>query len=146
MPASSGRPSRLAIALVVSALMPGAVNAYSNAADYVADQQAAQGCRGGIGTFSQLWETDLTGDGRPDLVIDHANLRCGSGESSELCGASTCEAAIYVRKGQLLKRAFSIYGSIDKLGGGRIRVMEYQPAAAGPGRARILKWNGSRFK
>ena len=146
MPASSGRPSRLAIALVVSALMPGAVHAHSNAADYVADQQAAQGCRGGIGTFSQLWETDLTGDGRPDLVIDHANLRCGSGESSELCGASTCEAAIYVRKGQLLKRAFSIYGSIDKLGGGRIRVMEYQPAAAGPGRARILKWNGSRFK
>jgi hypothetical protein len=118
--------------------------AASQAAAYLARQQVNIGCDGTSGVFTQIWETDVNGDGKLDLILDHAKIACDNGERSSNCGASgVCEILVYVRKGNLLKLATEgvAYG-VDKLPGRRLKFVS-GPAAS---QTTILHWNGKQFQ
>ncbi len=140
-----------AIVMTIAALMasPQAAWAASQAAEFLAKQQVQVGCNGAPGRFSQIWETDINGDGKPDLILDHANIACDNGETSANCGASgACEILVYVRKGNLLKPATELRNilgvaySVNKLPGARLKFV-VGPAAS---QTKIVRWNGRRFQ
>jgi hypothetical protein len=98
-------------------LSAASVEALSNAARYLIDQQIAEACewKGGAGIIdpAAVIERDLTGDGRADLIISHEGIVCADGGRSSHCGMQVCSVMIYVRRGALLEVAAD-----DKLGMG----------------------------
>lgn len=120
--------------------------AASQAAEYLARQQVNIGCDGTPGVFAQIWETDINGDGKLDLILDHANIACDNSERSGNCGAGgVCEILAYIRKGNLLVETPLPENTIavDKLPGARLSVI------IGPrlkSWRKIIRWNGRRFQ
>jgi hypothetical protein len=120
--------------------------AASQAAAYLARQQVNIGCDGTSGVFAQIWETDINGDGKLDLILDHANIVCDNGERSSNCGASgSCEILAYIRQGNLLVETPLPENTVavDKLPGARLSVI------IGPrlkSWRKIIRWNGRRFQ
>jgi hypothetical protein len=140
-----------AIVMIIATLMASSQAAWaaSQAVEYLAKQQVQIGCNGTSGMFSQIWETDINGDGKPDLILDHANITCDNGETSANCGASgACEILVYVRKGNLLKPATELRNilgvaySVDKLPGARLKFVVGRAAS----QTKIVRWNGRRFQ
>ncbi len=79
--------------------------ALSKAARYLIDQEIAEGCDGRSGTFGAdgIFEVDLTGDGKKDLVLAHQAITCDGGLAMSLyCGMQVCSIKVYHRKGALL--------------------------------------------
>lgn len=140
-----------ALLIFVASLLTSSQGAWaaSQAAEYLAKQQVKIACDGTSGVFSQIWETDINGDSKLDLILDHANIACDNGERSINCGAGgACQILIYVRKGNLLKPATELddilgtaYG-VNKLPGGRLK-FTVGPAAT---QTKVVRWNGKRFQ
>lgn len=104
----------LAATAVCTALAPPAV-ARSKAADYLIAEQIREGCLDGRGTFDErgIYEIDLNGDGRDDLLLAHEALECeGAMSRSLFCGAQVCSILVYIRDGALLKQKDEALGLI----------------------------------
>ncbi|WP_319569291.1 hypothetical protein [Cohaesibacter marisflavi] len=87
----------------------------SKATLYLLNQQIEAGCESGAGRFHHqgVFEVDLNGDGKLDLVLSHQGLHCkGRLERSSLCGAQFCTILVYYRRGQLLKKQDEFLGYI----------------------------------
>jgi hypothetical protein len=135
---------RVATMLLSMALsLPGAGHAQSSkAARWLAGEAIRTYCQGS-GRFEDggLIETDLTGDGRDDLVIFTGGLVCDSGLPA--CGAVYCDADFYVREGDLLKHS----------GGGVLtQCAELVPGTppgirlcSRDGTRYVVRWNGAEF-
>jgi len=119
----------------------------------------ASGCAGKAGAFTArgVVETDLTGDGRADLMIDHSALLCGEpvaaatgaaiepekSPRSTLCDSRTCTVILYVRDDTGLSPAreeMSIgsaitHGAIPGIALTRHDYSQY-----------TLRWDGTAFK
>lgn len=123
-----------AVVFLLGVTAAGEIAAASKAAQYLVNQHVAEGCPDGGGTFAAggVIERDLTGDGKPDLVIDHSSLQCNGGGRSSFCGMQACSVDIYVREGALLKPA----GNFLSVGG--VRVQRGNPP--------ILKMTNTKFK
>ncbi|MGX1101389.1 hypothetical protein [Amorphus sp. MBR-141] len=88
----------------LSTLVPADAEARSKAAEWLIQQQTEKACDGAPASImpAAIYEGDLTGDGRDDLIIHHAGIQCGDQGLSLFCGASNCSLLIYVRRGDLL--------------------------------------------
>lgn len=119
--------------------------ALSPPAAAIAAQEAREGCESARGKFSAKGaiERDLTGDGQPDLLINHDELTCpGAGGRSGSCGAAACTVKIFVRDGDRLSEALDILSASVAIGAGN------RPSIAlsrGPNSV-ALRWNGRAFK
>jgi hypothetical protein len=85
------------------------------AADYLIAEQIREGCAEGRGTFDErgIYEIDLDGDGRDDLLLAHEALECeGAMSRSLFCGAQVCSILVYIRDGALLKQTDEALGLI----------------------------------
>ena len=91
-------------ATALSMLMSAHAETHSKAAEWLIQQQQEKACDGAQASVmpTAIYEGDLTGDGRDDLIIHHAGIRCGDQRPSLFCGASNCSLLIYVRRGDLL--------------------------------------------
>ena len=137
-----------AILMAIAVVLAGSQGTWaaSQAANYLARQQVIIGCNGTSGVFAQIWETDINGDGKLDLILDHANIACDNGERSGNCGAGgVCEILAYIRKGNLLVETPLPENTIevDKLPGARLSVI-IGPAIKSW--RKIIRWNGKRFQ
>ncbi|AXS41032.1 hypothetical protein [Breoghania sp. L-A4] len=136
------------VALTAIALTaPQDAQARSNAARYLINQQIAEGCEGGQGTFEDagVIEQDITGDGRPDLILDHGGLSCTGGmmTRSLFCGARACSVLIYVREGDLLVLKEETLSIGAALGRGTPPVIELMSHSF---QERRISWDGRRFR
>lgn len=137
-----------AIVMAIAVVLAGSQGTWaaSQAANYLARQQVIIGCNGTSGVFAQIWETDINGDGKLDLILDHANIACDNGERSGNCGAGgVCEILAYIRKGNLLVETPLPENTIevDKLPGSRLSVI-IGPAIKSW--RKIIRWNGKGFQ
>lgn len=120
------------------------VIAQSKAAQWLTKNAISEGCSTQSGRFESngVMEQDLTGDGRADLILDFAGLRCSSGLPM-FCGAKMCSIRFYVRNGQgLLKPA----GEVLSVGA---QVVPGNPPGiqliANDNSEHIWRWNGRKF-
>lgn len=117
----------------------------SNAAAYLLNEQLGVACesRGGWVDPSGFIESDFTGDGKADLLIDHRGFRCHGKPSASLqCGMQVCSTRIYVREGQLLHLKWEAHAMQPEIGGGRFPVIRLRGHGGTPG---AIQWNGSSF-
>lgn len=119
--------------------------ALSPEAKRIAASEARYGCEGPGGRFSAKGaiERDLTGDGKPDLLINHDELTCSSslGRSGS-CGAAACTVKIFVREGERFREALDILSASVEIGPG-------DPPRIGLSRgpnSHSYRWNGRSFK
>ena len=88
---------------------------YSKATRFLIDQQIKAGCDKRPGRFSHkgIFEIDLDGDKRLDLVLSHQGLHCeGNMGKSRLCGEQFCTILIYYRHGKQLEKKDEMNGYI----------------------------------
>jgi hypothetical protein len=119
--------------------------ALSPEAARIATSEAQYGCEGPGGRFSAKGaiERDLTGDGKPDLLINHDELTCSSsiGRSGS-CGAAACTVKIFVREGTRLREVLDILSASVEIGPGSPPRIEL---SRGPN-SHAYRWNGRAFK
>ena len=134
----------LAAAIAVLSLSPAQAQP-SKAGAYVAKEQMAEACgsrkraKVAQGAFQ---EQDLTGDGRPDMLVNHAKVRCAKKRKNERCGPKNCTIQIYVRtKRGLLKPAFEVLAKDAKIGDGD-KPSIVITSSLGTGKVR---WDGKTF-
>ncbi|MBO0346064.1 hypothetical protein J0X15_12600 [Roseibium sp. CAU 1637] len=92
--------------------------AYSNATIYLMDQEISAACgdRGGNWDATSIFEADLNGDGRTDLILDHSGISCnGAPVLSPECGMQVCSIKTYIRRDGLLKPVGERLGSILRM-------------------------------
>ena len=126
-------------------LISGSANAQSsNAAAYVMNQEITAACGGG-GSISpsSFIETDLTGDGRADLLVVHEGIACSNGRRSSFCGAQVCSVHPYVREGDLLIKKGNFLGGGVRVEAGSIPTIRMHAHGGAP---TALRWNGSAFE
>lgn len=117
---------------------------WSRAARYLIDEQLAAACpAGGLTTAEAVYELDLTGDGRDDLVIDHRGFTCEFGGQSGFCGAQLCSVLIYVREGRLLRQKLEMLSARTEVRAGRD---PHVILTDGNGRPKVLRWRGGAFR
>lgn len=136
----------LAVGLIAMILPTGAF-AWSNATSYLLKEQIAAGCDG-PGTFDPafVFERDLTGDGKADLLLSHEGIDCKTTPTgrSNSCGMAACNIIVYVRQGSLLVPVVTdLYGYDVKLSNDTIPVIHWlgfksQPAS--------MRWDGAAFR
>nr|WP_321483831.1 hypothetical protein [uncultured Cohaesibacter sp.] len=88
---------------------------YSKATHYLIDQQIKAGCVDGVGRFDHkgVFEVDLNGDGKLDLVLSHQGLHCADTMArSSKCDVQFCSILVYFRQGKLLKKQDEFVGYI----------------------------------
>lgn len=120
--------------------------AYSNAANYLIDQQIAAACDGKAGRIDpdSVIERDLTGDGRADLIIHHHGIGCFDAGRSNYCGAQECSFLIYVRRGTLFTLAGEFAGvEWIRVSEGRIPTIH---TVAHGGKPIAVSWNRRKFR
>lgn len=113
----------------------------SNAARWVAAETLKTYCQG-AGSFEPngLIETDLTGDGRDDLLIYTGGLRCDGGLPA--CGAVYCDVNIYVREGDILVDTGGVLTQCAELVPGNPPGITLCHRSEGP---YTVRWNGTEF-
>ncbi|PLX36889.1 MAG: hypothetical protein C0606_13910 [Hyphomicrobiales bacterium] len=132
----------LAVSLVAS--VPAA--AYSKNAVRLIKEQIKEACDGRSGRMlaEGVFETDLTGNGRTDLIIDHGGIECtGEMTRSGFCGVRACSVLFYVNDGRKLKKvdeALSIGVEVDDESPPNIKTMTHDF------REFIIRWDGKAFK
>ncbi|MGR3467298.1 MAG: hypothetical protein ACU0CI_05410, partial [Shimia sp.] len=96
------------------------------------------------GTFADgVYRRDLDGDGRDDLILDHAGISCdGDSARSGYCGAQVCTMTIYLRRGDLLKKSAEVLGTVQSIGRGPRPAIAIYPHG---GPVRSLRWTGRAF-
>lgn len=139
----------LLFAAVLSLLVTPAAAQYSNAAQWLIDEQIAEACDGHPGRIdpAAAIERDLTGDGNADFLLSHEGITCAETAPwtrSAFCGMQVCTVRFYVRRGQLLELAH------EMLGGG-LRVDQDGPVPrvhlhAHGGAVGSLRWDGESFR
>lgn len=136
---------RVILLMAAVLAVAGQAEARSKAAQYLVDQQISDACNGGEGSIAEsgLVERDLTGDGRDDLIIDHAGIQCDGAGMSGFCGAQVCSLLIYVRRGDLLKLEVDSLGTVLEISNDPVPVLSV--AGHGANRA-TLRWDGKRFR
>ena len=90
-------------------------DSYTNATNYLLKQQTKAGCENSKGRFDHtgVYEVDLNGDNKLDLVLSHQGLSCqGEMAMSSFCGAQFCTILVYYREGKLLKKRDEFLGYI----------------------------------
>ncbi|GIT91278.1 hypothetical protein JANAI62_17340 [Jannaschia pagri] len=118
----------------------------SNAARYLAAQEVSEACDGRGGTVSDgLFERDLDGDGRDDLLIAHEGIRCAGGgfARSAYCGMQVCTVKIWLRRGDLLKLEEEFLGGGITLGPTSVPVIS---GYAHGGASWSMRWSGGGFR
>ena len=134
----------LLAALVVAALP--AVAQDSNAARWLVTERLAAVCEEGQGLFNAegIIERDLTGDGRPDLILFDDFVTCaGRKFRASTCRAGECEFTVYVREGALLQPKLSdrTVERLDVLAGEPPVIVYAQRDGV-----RSVRWNGRAFR
>lgn len=106
---------------------------------------ATCGANGGEIDPASVVVADLTGDGRDDIVVDHAGLRCAD-RARSTCGNSGCNLVIFVRDGDRFRQL------PDLVFGRQMRITEGKPAVVSlimgigsDSRRFSLAWNGTEF-
>lgn len=137
---------RLIVAGLVAVFLPTGASAWTKATQYLVNEQIATGCDG-PGTFdpATVFERDLTGDGKADLLLSHEGLTCKNTPTgrSNSCGMLACDILIYVRQGTLLVpvvtslNGYDVTISADPVPIIRMRGFEGQPGS--------MRWDGSAF-
>ena len=121
-------------------------SALSNAARYLIDQEIERGCegRGGSMTSEGVFERDLDGDGRADLILTHDGMACqGSLSRSLECGTQICTTKIYLRRGGLLRLIEEFASHSLSIGPGKRPIIKLYGHNSGPA---YLQWNGAAFQ
>ncbi|MBN9671553.1 hypothetical protein [Roseibium aggregatum] len=98
-----------------SLMSPSPSHAFSKATQYLMQQAIADGCGGRAGSFGSdgVFEADLNGDGRDDLVLSHQGITCSGKPGTSLeCGMQVCSIKVYIRKGGLLQLEEEFLGRI----------------------------------
>jgi len=132
-------------AMAVPMLMTTDAEARSKAANWLIQQQKEAACDGAPASVmpDAIYEGDITGDGRDDLIIFHAGIRCGDQGQSLFCGASNCSLLLYVRRGDLLVLEDELL-ALDfavKSASGRTTIEVVSGAGTD-----TLEWDGSQFR
>ena len=134
------------LAAAIAVLSPTAAQAQpSKAGAYVAKEQMAEACgsrKRAKAASDAFQEKDLTGDGRPDLLVNHRKIRCAKKRKNVRCGPKNCTIQIYVRtKRGLLKPAFEVLAKEAKIGAGDKPAIIIT-SSLGTGKVR---WDGKAF-
>ncbi|MEM8789739.1 MAG: hypothetical protein AAGE76_15900 [Pseudomonadota bacterium] len=130
----------LAIGLALAAAPAAAL---SNAAQWLIEQENANACIGARGRLPPegVVELDLTGDGRPDLLLDLGTMVCPDGSAAAGCAAAGCPLRVFVRSGDLLLPERDLIAESYQIGPQPIPVLTVTvPAGAG-----LWQWNGERL-
>jgi hypothetical protein len=133
-------------ATILLAVAPVPAQGLSNAAQYLIAQEVAAACDGGQGSIAPaaVIERDLTGDGRPDLVIAHEGIACAGGGRSAFCGMQVCSVLIYVRRGALLEpEVDDLLGQTVAVGDGSLPEIRWRGHGGAP---HSMRWDGSAFR
>lgn len=133
-------PAALAAAILLTCCAP--ANAQSKAAEYLIAEAIKAVCPNGDGSIAMVQEVELTGDGRPDLILDRSDVGCLTGETPPCARRRACDVDIYVRAGALLVKNRSFRSQGFEVGPGdrpRIRL-------TGRKGQFFVQWNGSEFK
>lgn len=132
------------IAILLAAPLP--AQALSNAARYLIAEEVGAACggRGGSIAPASVIERDLTGDGRPDLVIAHEGIGCADGTRSIYCGMQVCSVQVYVRRGDLLIHVVDdLLGQMITVGDGAVPEIRWYGHGGG---AHGMRWDGDGFR
>ena len=116
----------------------------SAATKWLMGEQIAQACES-TGRFeSGVYERDLTGDGRRDLILSHDGITCdGAFRRSGFCGAQVCSTLFYVGAADgTLVQVDEVLSLIGAISDDAIPVIEMYSHG---GTFYALRWNGSEF-
>ncbi|MDD9911025.1 MAG: hypothetical protein OXR62_15215 [Ahrensia sp.] len=145
---STARSISLALGLAVCATLFATGDdsaAASKAAQYLIDATAAEVCQSGSGQFAPIavYEGDLTGDGRGDLILDLRGLKCAAEALHGYCGVQACSVRIFIRtRDGLLIQTNDVLSIGFSVGSGSRPVIDMMGHGAKPFE---LRWNGRRF-
>ena len=118
----------------------------SNAARWLVTERLSTVCENGQGLFSAegIIEEDLTGDGRPDLILFDDFVTCaGRRFRASTCESGECEFNVYVREGALLQPKLSdrTVERLDVLAGEPPVIVYAQRDGV-----RSVRWDGRLFR
>lgn len=138
----------LVLAALAAAVAPLPALALSKAAEYLIAQEVGLACGGGPGSYlpGSVVEQDLTGDGRPDLVIGHEGIACQDGPTgrSAECGMRLCTIRVWVRRGTLLELAVDdLQGAALSVGSGPMPAIGWETNEGVPV---SIRWDGTGFR
>ena len=138
------QPLMLFAAAILAALPAAAQD--SNAARWLVTERLSAVCETGEGLFNAegIIEQDLTGDGRPDLILFDDFVTCsGRRFRASTCEAGECEFNVYVREGALLQPKLSdrTVERLDVLAGEPPLIVYAQRDGV-----RSVRWDGRLFR
>ena len=118
----------------------------SNAARWLVSERLSSVCATGEGMFDAqgIIEQDLTGDGRPDLILFDDFVTCsGRRFRASTCRSGECEFNVYVREGALLQPKLTdrTVERLDVLTGEPPVIVYAQRDGV-----RSVRWNGRLFR
>lgn len=115
----------------------------SKAAQYLIDEAISYACegRGGNMASRNIFVQDLDGDGREDLILDHAGITCSSGRPIS-CGAQVCATDLFMRRGELLKKELDLLGTVTSISTDPVPTITFYMHGGG---TPSLRWNGRSF-
>jgi hypothetical protein len=118
----------------------------SDEAASIVTKQISEACEQKTGKIdpASVIERDLTGDGKPDLIVHHHGIACEGGGRSMFCGMQACSFQIYVRRGDKLEPAGEFLG-VERITVGEGRIPPIRTFGHG-GRPFVLRWNGRAFQ
>ena len=119
----------------------------SNAARWLVSERLSAVCEDGQGLFDPrgIIERDLTGDGRPDLILfdDYVTCSTGARYRPTTCESGACEFNVYVRECRLLQPKLSdlTVERLDVLMGTPPVIVYAQREGV-----RAVRWDGRAFR
>lgn len=99
--------------------------------------------RGDSGTMDRgIYTPDLNGDGRDDLVLDHAGIACSQGYLPQTCGTQICETRIFFGSEGGFREAHTMQNSVTEVTPGTPPGLRIIGRGGTQG---VLRWNGHEF-
>ena len=116
----------------------------SAATRWLMAQQIEQGCDGAGRFEGGVYQRDLTGDGRRDLILSHDGIVCdGDFARSGFCGAQVCSALFYVGAPDgTLRQVDEVISLVGAISNDALPVIEMYSHG---GTFYALRWNGTEF-